>query len=112
MSVSGEWTLHFDWGCSGTYGQVPMTFNNDGTFNLAPYTGVWTENEGKIIWRFDTALNTVYGGDVVDAAMVGISSTFTGLTGCWYALQGSSTTMAFAERAAETDVAGNKTNQP
>jgi hypothetical protein len=85
MSGSGEWMLYYDWGCSGTYGNAPITFNSDGTFNSSPYTGKWYENEGKIIWRFDTAPNTAYSGDQVDLTMVGISSTFAGLNGCWYA---------------------------
>lgn len=108
MSVVGTWTLHYDWGCTGNYSQVSMTFNNNGTFTLAPYSGKWVQTEGKIIWKFDQAPNTVYGGDLVDAAMLGISSTFAGLNGCWYALRTGVKTAPFAESKPEHDVAGNK----
>ena len=86
MSGSGEWMLFYDWGCSGRYGNTPITFSSDGTFSSPPYTGKWYESEGKIMWRFDTAPNTAYSGDQVGLAMIGIISTFAGLNGCWYAL--------------------------
>jgi hypothetical protein len=75
--------------------------------------GRWAQNEGKIEWRFDgPGPDTVYSGDVVDAAMVGISSTFAGLNGCWYALRSSSTTMTFTARRPGHDEAGNKMSPP
>ena len=109
MSGSGEWMLFYDWGCSGSYGKTPITFSSDGTFSSPPYTGKWYESEGKIMWRFDTATNTAYSGDQVGLAMTGISSTFAGLNGCWYALS-----LAIQEKLAavsrqEVDVAGYRT---
>ena len=111
MSIVGSWTLHFDWGCTGHYSSVAITFNSNGTFASAPYTGKYVQYEGKIIWKFDQAPNSVYGGDVVDAAMVGISSTFSGLNGCWYALRAGTTTAPAAERKPEYDAAGVKAGQ-
>jgi hypothetical protein len=111
MSVNGEWMLHYDWGCTGNYYQAPITFNSDGTFNAPNYIGRWAQNEGKIEWRFDgPGPDTVYSGDVVDAAMVGISSTFAGKNGCWYALRSTSTTMTFTTSRPEYDEAGNEVN--
>ena len=106
----GEWTLNFDWGCTGNYSQAPMMLNGDGTLSvLTTETGEWVENDGKIMWRFDTG-PAVYSGDIIGPAMVGISSTFQGLNGCWYALVGGSTTAALEARKPEHDVAGNKTS--
>jgi hypothetical protein len=106
----GEWTLNFDWGCTGNYAQAPMTLVGNGTLSvLTNETGEWVENDGKIMWRFDTG-PAVYSGDIIGPAMVGIMSTFQGLNGCWYATVGSSTTMAFAARKPEHDVAGNRTS--
>ena len=110
MSGSGEWTLYYDWGCSGSYSTSLISMNSDGTFSLPPYTGKWWENEGKIMWRFDTAPNSVYSGDHVDLVMTGISSTFTGLNGCWYAM---SSALAGQEKPSvasgrEVDAAGNQ----
>jgi hypothetical protein len=106
MSAVGNWTLHFSWGCTGGYSTSPMTFNANGTFALAPYTGKYTENDGKIIFKFDTS-NTVYGGDIVSNDMLGISSTFGGLTGCWYALRVGTTALEVDAKTG-TDAAGNK----
>jgi hypothetical protein len=106
----GEWTLHFDWGCTRNYSQAPMTLVGDGTLSvLTNETGEWVENDGKIMWRFDTG-PAMYSGDIIGPAMVGIMSTFQGLNGCWYATGGFSTTMAFDARKPEYDVAGNRTS--
>ena len=106
MSVPGTWTLNFDWGCGGNYSHTPITFNANETFSLPPYTGKWSSHDGQIIWRFDQAPSSVYGGTVVDSAMVGISSTLAGLNGCWYATKTTSTTKAFAEHKPKHDPAG------
>ena len=104
----GGWTLHYDWGCTGNYAQAPMLLSGDGTLSvLSTETGEWVENDGKIMWRFDTG-PAVYSGDIVGPVMVGISSTFEGLNGCWYALVGGSTAMAREASMPEYDVAGKK----
>ena len=108
----GEWTLHYDWGCTGNYVQAPMMLNGNGTLSvLSSETGEWVENDGKIMWRFDTG-PAVYSGDIVGPVMVGISSTFQGLNGCWYALVGGSTAMAREASRAEYNVAGKKVSSP
>jgi hypothetical protein len=104
----GAWTLNYDWGCTGNYSQVPMMLNGDGTLTvLSSETGEWVENDGKIMWRFDTG-PAVYSGDIIGPAMVGINSTFQGLNGCWYAVAGGSSAMTAKTHGAEYDVAGNK----
>jgi hypothetical protein len=108
----GAWTLHFDWNCTGNYDEAQMMLNGDGTFTVQPSeTGKWVINEGKIMFRFDTG-PAVYSGDIIGLAMVGISSTFQGLNGCWYALTGGATAMALEPHKTEYNVAGKKVNSP
>jgi hypothetical protein len=107
MVVSGKWTLHFDWNCDGSYSQVDMTFNSNGTFSLAPYTGKWVQVEGMILWQFDNS-NTSYGGNNAGSAIKGLMSTFGGLNGCWYGIKAGATTLLMAERKPMFDVAGTK----
>jgi hypothetical protein len=106
--VGEKWVLHYDWNCDGSYSQVDITFNANGTFSLPPSsTGKWVQVEGMILWQFDN-LKTTYGGNVAGSAMTGLMSTFGGLKGCWYAIKAGATTMTAKERKPELDVAGNK----
>ncbi len=113
MNVQGVWTLYYDWGCDGGPGNTKITFNAGGTFSSPPYTGKWVLFDGDIIWKYDQAPNSVYGGNGVGAAMTGVSSTFAGLNGCWYAIK-SGSPGALAETAVaraatgKMDAAGNK----
>jgi hypothetical protein len=110
MNVVGQWILHFDWGCTGTYSQTPITFAGDQTFNVPDFgeTGLWTQDGDKLMFRFDAAPNSVYDGDGVSAVMVGISSAFTGVTGCWYATQSGLTTLPVSARAPAYTPSGKK----
>jgi hypothetical protein len=108
MPVVGEWTLHYDWGCSGNYNQAGITFNNDGTFS-SDSAGKWVQTDGTILFRFDNS--TAYGGNVVGNAMVGTMLSFDGSNGCWYAIKVGSTTMSAKERKPEFDASGNKTQR-
>ncbi len=114
MSVTGSWTLHFDWGNTGTYTSVAMALNSDSTFSVNGLPGKYLENQGKIVLRFNSN-NAVYGGDDVENAMTGISSTLAGLNGSWYAVRAGSTIAAAAQapqaHTSEFDAAGSKTNQ-
>lgn len=111
MTIEGRWTLHYDWGCDGSYSQVGITFNNNGTFSTQNYTGKWVQRDGKILFQYDTSNKTTYGGNFAGNAMVGIMSTFAGLNGCWYAIRAGSTTMLAEERKPEFDSSGNKAKQ-
>jgi hypothetical protein len=104
MSVVGQWTLFYGWGCSGSYSQAAMTINANGTFAIGSLTGKWVQVEGMVTWQFDN--KATYGGNVVGGAMVGLMSTFTGLNGCWYAIKARA--MAAKEEKPEYDAAGNK----
>ena len=89
-NIAGTWTVYYDWGCNGGYGSANLTFNNNGTFSSGSYTGNWNSLEGNAIWQYDTTNKTTYEGNVAGEAMVGLMSTFSGLEGCWYALQSGS----------------------
>lgn len=107
MNIDGNWELHYDWNSTGNYGQAPITFNANHTFNSAPYTGEWVEDQGDIIFRFDVNNKTTYSGNWVDGAMVGASSTFAGLNGSWYALR-NGPRKALEEHKPTHDMAGKK----
>lgn len=109
MAIVGQWNLHYDWGCSGSYIQVGITFNSNGTFNIPSQNlaGKWIESDGKILWQFDTSKAT-YGGNSSGNAMAGIMSTFSGSNGCWYAIKAGSTITKAEERKAEFDASGEK----
>jgi hypothetical protein len=106
MSVPGNWVLHYDWGCSGNYISAPITFNNNGTFAVQGLSGKWSSHDGQILFQFDSN-HATYGGSVVDSAMVGISSTFAGLDGCWYAIKQTATTKAIADHKPKYDPSGS-----
>jgi hypothetical protein len=112
MAVVGQWNLHYDWGCSGSYIQVGLTLNNDGTFNIPSQNlaGKWVQSDGKILWQFNTSKAT-YGGNSSGNAMAGIMSTFTGSNGCWYAIKAGSTIKMAEEVKAEFDASGEKPKQ-
>jgi hypothetical protein len=82
MSVSGNWILHFSWGCTNTYGQAKLTFNSNGTFS-GDFPGKWVQQDGTLLLSFDTG-PARYGGTVDGNVGSGASSTFAGLNGCWY----------------------------
>ena len=33
MSATGAWVLHYSWGSTASYAQVPITLNGDGSFS-------------------------------------------------------------------------------
>lgn len=109
--VSGNWILHFSWGCGNNYSQLNMTFNNNGTFS-GPLSGKWVQQDGTLLLSFDTG-PAKYGGSVDGNVGSGASSTFAGLNGCWY-LTKQGTVGIVAETAAAPgpkqshDAAGNK----
>ena len=111
MAINGQWTLHYGWGCTGSYGQTGITFNNNGTFSSQGYTGKWIQNDGMILFQYNTANKTTYGGNFTGNAMVGIMSTFAGLNGCWYAIRVGITIMRDEDHKLEFDSSGTKAKQ-
>ena len=82
MSVSGNWTLHYSWGCGSNYSQSTITFNSNGTFG-GTLAGKWIQQDGTLLLSFDTG-PAKYGGTVDGNVGSGAMSTFAGLNGCWY----------------------------
>jgi hypothetical protein len=109
--VSGSFILHFSWGCSNTYSQLSITFNNNGTFS-GPLPGKWVQQDGTLLLSFDGG-PAKYGGTVDGNVGSGASSTFTGTNGCWYLTKQGTVGIMAAEAAAGPkqpfDAAGNKT---
>jgi hypothetical protein len=100
MPLPGNWTLNYDWGCDGSYGSTPMTINASGTWsNGEGYTGLWVHAAGELLFKFDNS-QTTYAGNHASKSVTGISTTFGGLTGCFYLLQeGAPTEFAATKRA-------------
>src|ERR1700756_1196698 len=49
MSIVGEWTLHYSWGCSGSYAQTTVTFAATGKFTTGDgYSGQWAVVGGNV----------------------------------------------------------------
>jgi len=110
MSVSGNWTLHYSWGCSNNYSQNAMTFNANGTFG-GGLPGKWVQQDGTLLLSFDTG-PAKYGGTVDGNVGSGAMSTFGGLNGCWYLTKqgtlGIAAPAAVAEHKQSHDPAGSK----
>ena len=70
-TVSGQFNLHFSFGCSSSYGTSTVTFNTDGTFSTGDgFHGKWSQTNGNIIWRYDGD-SAIYAGVVNGGAIVG-----------------------------------------
>jgi hypothetical protein len=80
--VAGNWTLHYSWAATGSYAQVGIVFNLDGTFT-GSVTGTWRQKAGTIMLSFDGG-PAKYGGTVNGNIGSGLMSTFSGLDGVWY----------------------------
>ena len=107
MSVPGTWNLYYDWTCGGNYANDTTTFNNDGTFSDSQGgSGKWTSNDGQLLFQYNNSLHTSYEGSIVDHAVVGISSTFSGLSGCWYAIKTTAKAKPSAERTQKHSISG------
>ena len=111
MAIPGTWTLFYDWGCDGSYSQTSITFNANGTFSTGSgNSGNWSQGSGMILWKYSTS-NTCYGGNFASQAMVGISSTFGGLNGCWYATQSTANLLSATELKGQMDDSGGTGRQ-
>jgi len=107
MAVPGNWTLFYDWNCDGTYSRTTMTVNADGTWtNAESYSGRWVQVAGMFVFKFN-GLDTTYSGNLASKSITGISTTFSGLNGCFYMLQAGVPTSFTDERASgKMDAAG------
>lgn len=92
LSIVGDWSLYFDWDCTGSYnGPIPITFYTDYSFLLTEdgdyKTGTWMTAGSYIDLYFDD-YPTHYAGTlgVYYSSMEGtMENTDSGSSGCWYA---------------------------
>jgi hypothetical protein len=108
MAVPGNWTLFYDWSCDGSYSKTTMTVNGNGTFTLGEgSSGKWVQIAGMFMFKFN-GLDTTYAGNLASKSITGISTTFSGLNGCFYMLQaGVPTSFADERVAGKLDATGN-----
>jgi hypothetical protein len=114
MSIAGEWTLFYSWGCSGSYGQTTVTFNSSGTFKTGDgYAGQWAVVGGNVQFVYEPTPSAVYSGNVTGAAMSGMMTNFhIAAQGCWHAtmpkIPADAATEKKVEQAAQLDSGGGK----
>jgi hypothetical protein len=102
MAVPGNWTLYYNWGLTGAYGNTPMTVNaNDTWTNGQGYNGTWFQVAGMFVFQFTTG--TVYAGNIAYMAIVGTQRASSGGTGAFYMLQQGATEAAVAAGAADSN---------
>jgi hypothetical protein len=87
MSIAGEWTLFYSFGCSGGYGQTTIRFSSNGTFTTGDgFSGQWASLAGDVQFIYEAAPSAVYAGNVIGGAMNGMMTNFKiNAEGCWYA---------------------------
>src|SRR5688572_12403682 len=109
MAVTGNWTLFYDWNCDGSYSSTRMTVNAGGTWtNGEGHSGLWVQVAGVFMFHFNNS-ETTYAGNLASKSITGISTTFAGLTGCFYMLQSGVPTAFTEERVAgKLDSLGKK----
>jgi hypothetical protein len=107
MAIPGSWTLFYDWDCDGSYSKTTMSFNANGTWSGGGYTGLWSQSAGMLLFTFNGS-ETTYGGNYASKSVTGISTTFSGLKGCFYMLQAGVPTAFLEERIATKKDASGK----
>ena len=90
-SLAGDWTLYYDWDCTGVYaGPLTISFNPDQTFSVTEggYTspGRWGITDTQVEFMFNDYPNTYYTGTIDPASthMEGTMANSEGASGCWY----------------------------
>ena len=87
-------------GCDGSYSKTTITINANGTFNTGDgHSGLWIQNAGMIVFSYN-GLRVTYAGNFASKSITGISTTFSGLNGCFYMLQAGVPTAVGEVRAA------------
>ena len=94
ISIPGNWTLYYDWGCTGSYAAVGMTLNSNGTYtipsqnlsgNWAVISGTSSASSGAagtLMFDFNT-FKTAYAGVLASKTVTGTQSSFGGGNGCF-----------------------------
>jgi hypothetical protein len=112
MSIVGQWTLYYSWGCSGVYNHTSLTFLNNGHFNTGDgYTGQWATVGGNVQFVYEPTPSAVYSGVVTGGAMNGMMTNFKlAESGCWHAnidkIPAAAATEKKVEGAAQRDSGG------
>jgi len=87
MTITGQWTLYYDWNSTGNYSSTSMTVNANATWsNGQGFTGQWAQVAGLFTFQFANE-KTTYAGNWADKSITGINTTFAGLNGSFYMLQ-------------------------
>lgn len=109
MPVTGNWTLFYDWDCDGSYSKATMTLSAAGTWTSSEgHNGQWVQIAGIFMFNF-TGFKTAYAGTLTSKSITGVSTTFSGLNGCFYMLQAGVPTTFHEERAkGKVDSSGKK----
>ena len=101
MSITGKWTLYYDWGSTGNYSSTSFTVNANGTWSDGQgATGQWVQGAGLFVFNF-SKVKTIYAGNWADKSITGINTTFSGLNGSFYMLQAGAPTGSNVEAKAE-----------
>ncbi|MGD8554113.1 MAG: protein kinase [Anaerolineales bacterium] len=80
LSIVGEWTLEYDWDCSGDPHDVIWTLFEDFTFTTSSgYEGTWSMDGDEVTLIYTSG--TTYVGEVTQEGMEGTM----GSEGCWSA---------------------------
>jgi hypothetical protein len=104
MTITGKWTLYYDWNSTGNYSSTSMTVNAGGTWsNGQGSSGAWAQVAGLFTFNFNN-LKTTYSGNWADRSITGICTTFAGFNGSFYMLQAGVSTKSLSEEK----VAGHK----
>ncbi len=90
VSVVGSWNLYYDWDCDGSPMFAGYDYYGDGTFSssgMISATGTWTQVGNQVTHVFSNG--TTYWGTLNGdgTRMDGTMLSFSGSTGCWYALR-------------------------
>ncbi len=93
ISVTGRWTVTYNWNCDESTGTAEWTINADGTFVTIendPQQGSWTLQNTAITLTYQSG--TVYNGtvDAAGTSMQGTMLDFSNVSGCWTATRSAS----------------------
>ena len=92
-NIVGEWSLNFDWSCSGSPYKTVLNLYSDGTLDIPEFShvcleGKWEQSGDTIRMQWyatDTNENHIYEGTIDTSNMDGEMSNNKGQTGCWSA---------------------------
>ena len=88
IDALGEWTVYYDWGCTGFPGSATIIFNPDFSFTDSQGgSGTWTQSANFIVWTY--SIGTQYTGYIAGNHMAGTMQSFNGSPGCWETVRSS-----------------------